>query len=101
MQRRYEISDEQWEKIKEMYKCNLRDVSLGRRLEYLKTNNLTANSKNIVAKLLDDSTKYTLSILNGYIHGKDTHYLDKQFLNGFWDFLFPLFCEILDIKESK
>lgn len=89
------------EKIKEMYKCNLRDVSLGRRLEYLKTNNLTANSKNIVAKLLDDSAKYTLSILNGYIHGKDTHYLDKQFLNGFWDFLFPLFCEILDIKESK
>ena len=89
------------EKIKEMYKCNLRDVSLGRRLEYLKTNNLTANSKNIVTKLLDDSAKYTLSILNGYIHGKDTHYLDKQFLNGFWDFLFPLFCEILDIKESK
>ena len=89
------------EKIKEMYKCNLRDVSLGRRLEYLKANNLTVNSKNIVAKLLDDSAKYTLSILNGYIHGKDTHYLDKQFLNGFWDFLFPLFCEILDIKESK
>ena len=88
-------------KIKEMYKCNLRDVSLGRRLEYLKANNLTVNSKNIVAKLLDDSAKYTLSILNGYIHGKDTHYLDKQFLNGFWDFLFPLFCEILDIKESK
>lgn len=44
-------------KIKEMYKCNLRDVSLGRRLEYLKANNLTVNSKNIVAKLLDDSAK--------------------------------------------
>ena len=77
-------------KIKEMYKCNLRDVSLGRRLEYLKANNLTVNSKNIVAKLLDDSAKYTLSILNIYM-GKIPIIWINNFLMVFGIFYFLYF----------
>lgn len=89
------------EKIKQHYKCDLREIVLAKRLKYIQTNNLTKQTQSIVTKLLDDNSVYSLSILNGYIHGQNTYHLRRDFINGFWDFLFPLFREILDIKESK
>jgi len=64
-------------------------------------NKLTKQTQSIVTKLLDDNSFYSLAILNGYIHGQNSCYLRQDFINGFWDFLFPLFREILDIKESE
>lgn len=87
--------------IKTQYHNDLREVPLKKRLEYIKTNKLTGKPKTIVNRLLDESTQYSLDVLNGYIHGQDTHYLNKQFLNGFWDFLFPLFEVLLEIKEDN
>ena len=46
------------------------------------------------------NSEYSLDVLNGYVHSQDTHYLSKQFLNGFWDFLFPLFEVLIEIKEN-
>lgn len=85
--------------IKTQCKTDLVNIPLKRRLEYLKTNKLSGKPQNIVAKLIDPSHTYSLDILNGFIHGQDTHYLNKEFLNGFWDFLFPLFQIMLDIRE--
>lgn len=87
--------------IKTQYRSDLREVTLKKRLEYIKTNKLTGKPQTIVNRLLDESTQYSLDVLNGYIHGQDTHYLNKQFLNGFWDFLFPLFEVLLEIKEDN
>lgn len=87
--------------IKSKYHCDLRDVTLKRRLEYIKTHKLTGKPQIIANRLLDESTQYSLDVLNGYIHGKETHYLNKQFLNGFWDFLFPLFEVLLEIREEN
>lgn len=53
-----------------------------------------------MSKLLNPENEYSLDVLNGYIHSNDTHYSGKQFLNGFWDFLFPLFEKILEINEE-
>jgi hypothetical protein len=92
------------EDIKKYYNDKkLRDVSLKQRLEYLKKNNkLDQNSTKVVGRLLNPKNDhYSLDTLNGYIHSKDTHYINKQFLNGFWDFLYPLFEQLLDIKENK
>ncbi len=83
------------------YKDELRHISLKKRLEYLKTNNLTGKSQTIVNRLINPSQQYSLDVLNGYIHNQDSHYMNKQFLNGFWDFLFPLFEVLLDIREDK
>jgi hypothetical protein len=85
--------------LKRQYQDSLRNISLKKRLEYIKTNKLSGKTKNIVSRLLDPSTQYSLDVLNGYIHSPDSHNLNKQFLNGFWDSLFPLFQELLDIKE--
>ena len=85
--------------LKRYYRDDLRNIPLKKRLEYIKTNKLAGKPQNIVGRLLDPTSQYSLDVLNGFIHSQDTHYLNRQFLNGFWDFLFPLFQELLDIKE--
>ena len=87
--------------LKLTYTCNLRDIPLKKRLEYLKAKKINGKAKTVVAQLLEEKNQYSLDVLNGYIHGESTHYLNKQFINGFWDFLFPLFEILLDIKENK
>lgn len=84
------------------YSTDLRKIILNTRLEYIKQHcNLSTKSKNIISKLLNPSDIYSLEVLNGFVHSEDTtQYLNKQYLNGFWDFLFPLYREILDIKEK-
>lgn len=86
--------------ITTQYQKAIKDVSLKNRLEYLKTNHLADKPKKIVEKLLQSSNEYSLDVLNGYIHGQDSHYLGKTFLNGFWDFLFPLLEQLVEIKEN-
>lgn len=85
------------------YSTDLRKIILNTRLEYIKQHcNLSTKSKNIISKLLNPSDIYSLEVLNGFVHSEDTtQYLNKQYLNGFWDFLFPLYREILDIKEKN
>lgn len=87
--------------LEKQYQCSYHDITLKKRLEYLKSNSLksTKPACKVLEKLLNHSNHYSLDILNNYIHGKDTQHTGKQFLNGFWDFLFPLFEEIIDIKE--
>ncbi len=87
--------------IKAHYRDDLINIPLKRRIEYIKTNHLNGKPQNIATKLIDPSHQYSLDVLNGYVHGQDTHYLNKEFLNGFWDFLFPLFEVLLDIKENN
>lgn len=86
--------------ISSQYRKEIRDVSLKNRLEYLKQNTLTEKPKKIVEKLLQSSNEFSLDVLNGYIHSQDSHYLEKTFLNRFWDFLFPLFEYLIEIKEE-
>lgn len=87
------------DELKRYYRDDLRNIPLKKRLEYIKTNKLTGKPQNIVGRLLDPTSQYSLDVLNGFIHSQDSHYLNRQFLNGFWDFLFPLFQELLDIRE--
>ena len=80
---------------------NITDITLHHRLDFvaekLKAKKPKANS--IIVRLTNSENEFSLDVLNGYQHSKDTAYLDKQFLNRFWDFLFPLFEILLDIKE--
>tara|TARA_R110002050_G_scaffold297339_1_gene458594 strand:+ start:15505 stop:17028 length:1524 start_codon:yes stop_codon:yes gene_type:complete len=87
--------------IKTHYKDDLKNIALKKRIEYLKQNHLNGKAKIVSSRLIDPSNQYSLDVLNGYVHEKDTHYLNKQMLNGFWDFLFPLFNVLLDIREKK
>ncbi|MGB4414015.1 MAG: ParB N-terminal domain-containing protein [Paludibacter sp.] len=86
--------------IRTQYRKSIRDISLKNRLEYLKQNSLPEKPKKIVEKLLQSSNEFSLDVLNGYIHSQDSHYLTKTFLNRFWDFLFPLFEFLIEIKED-
>ncbi len=85
------------------FSLEFKNINLKKRLEYIKTNqNLNQDSKRIIQKLLNaENNHYSLDTLNGYIHGKQTHYSSKAFLNDFWDFLYPLFESMLDITEEQ
>lgn len=87
--------------ISAQFQCSLREVQLKKRLEYIKTNKATGKVQTILTKLIDPSQQYTLDVLNGYMHSQDAHYTNKVFLNGFWDFLFPLFQFLVDIRENQ
>lgn len=78
--------------LKKMYKSDFRDISLKKRLEFIKKNHKPINSKQsgVIQKLLNSENEFSLDTLNSYIHGSDTHHTGKVFLNNFWDFLFPL-----------
>jgi len=82
------------------YRKSIRDINLKNRLEYLKQNNLPEKPRKIIEKLLQNSNEFSLDVLNGYIHSQESHYLNKAFLNRFWDFLFPLFEYLIEIKEE-
>ena len=97
------IEEKGWKNdISKLYKANFKDVTLHKRLSFVK-DKLTKNSeeKTIIERLLNPSNDYSLDVLNGYVHSDNTHYELKQFMNGFWDFMFPLFRMMLDIRESS
>ena len=89
--------------IKKKYNCNLRDIVLKNRLTFIGESISTKEKKaaSIITQLLNPSHGYSLDVLNGYQHSNDSCYLNKQFINGFWDFLFPLFEVLLDIKDNS
>ncbi|OPB87859.1 ParB N-terminal domain-containing protein [Elizabethkingia occulta] len=87
--------------ISEHFKKSIKDVSLKNRIEYLKQHKLPEKQKKIAEKLLESKNDFSLDVLNGYVHSQDTHYLNKNFLNRFWDFLFPLLQYLIEIKEEK
>ncbi len=83
-------------------KTNLRQITLSKRIEFLKAHFRT-NTKvsSVIQKLLNPENELSLDVLNGYVHNSDAHYLNPPFLNKFWDSLFPFFIVLLDIKENK
>lgn len=84
-------------------KDNIINITLHHRLDFisekLKAKHPKANS--IIVKLTNNKNEFSLDVLNGYQHSRDTIYLEKQFLNRFWDFLFPLLNVLLDIKDNS
>ena len=85
------------------FKCDFKKIILKSRLDYLsRKSRLKDNPKvcKILKDLINEKETYTLDILNGYVHSKDTEYLNKQYLNGFWYHIFPLLQATLDITEE-
>lgn len=87
--------------IQAKYKSNLREIVLSKRLTFLGEKFAGKEASTVISRLLNDSNEYSLDVLNGYQHSKKTCYLNKKFINGFWDFMFPLFQTLLDIKEVQ
>lgn len=82
----------------------LKQILLKTRLDYLSRESKLKNNPKIVKilkGLINEKDFFSLDILNGYIHSKETVYLNKQYINGFWDHIFPLLQSMLDINEVK
>ena len=83
--------------------CNLRDITLKTRLTFVEEELSRTHKKasSTISRLLNSANDFSLDVLNGYQHSTDTFFLNRQFLNRFWDFLFPLFEVLLDIKDNS
>lgn len=81
----------------------LKQIQLKTRIDYLLKYSKLKDNKNvakILRDLMNDEKPFNLDVLNGYVHSKSTEYLNKQYLNGFWDHIFPLLEALLDIREK-
>ena len=81
----------------------LKKILLKTRIDFLTRYSKLKDNKTarkILADLINEKETYSLDILNGYVHSKSTEYLNKQYLNGFWDHIFPLLQAMLDITEE-
>jgi len=86
------------------FKCDFRKIILKSRLDYLSSASRLMDKPQvcrILKDLINEKETFTLDILNGYVHSKETEYLNKQYLNGFWDHIFPLLQAMLDITEDS
>jgi len=86
------------------FKNDFKNIILKSRIDYLsRKSRLKDNQKvrKILKDLINERETYTLDILNGYVHSKETEYLNKQYLNSFWDHIFPLLQAMLDITEDS
>ncbi len=91
------------EEIQERYNDKkLPKITLKQRLEFLKQKKLTSRTPSfkVVDQLLNNNNQFSLDTLNSYIHGNAIHHTGRRFINKFWDFLFPLFEKIMEIKED-
>ncbi|PKG37309.1 hypothetical protein [Psychromonas sp. Urea-02u-13] len=97
----YITSEELEDKIHVEYKRAFNETTLKQRLEFLKKNKLVRKSPEckVVDALLHPANDFSLNTLNGYVHGRQVHFVDRDFLNRFWDSLFPLMSFLVDIKE--
>ena len=57
--------------------------------------------KQIAGQLVVNSNQYSLDTLNGYVHGSDTYMINAQFMNSFWDFLYPLLEELIGVATES
>ena len=91
------------EDVRKRFHNDLKQVPLKTRLDYLsRCSKLKDNAKavKVLKGLINVKETYNLDILNGYVHSKDTEYLNKTILNGFWDHIFPLLQAMLNITED-
>ena len=92
------------EQMRKDFKNDFKNIILKSRIDYLsRKSRLKDNQKvrKILKDLINERETYTLDILNGYVHSKETESLNKQYLNGFWDHIFPLLQAMLDITEDS
>ena len=84
------------------YSGALKNIELNKRLSFLadQAGFKRTSLSTIIVRLTDAKNDFSLDVLNGYVHGKGTAYLNRNFLNRFWDFLFPLLQKLLDVTES-
>ena len=97
----YIETEELDKEIAAKFQKSLRMILLSERIEFIKDKINDKKAYKIIDKLLNDSNEFSLDVLNGYMHSKEVYYINKQFINRFWDFLFPLFEKLTVIKEKK
>lgn len=84
--------------IKVKFGKDLRDITLKNRLEFIKEKIKDKKSKATITKLLNPSNEFSLDVLNGFQHSSEHHYIDKKFLNRFFNALFPILKKLVTIN---
>lgn len=76
-------------------------IELKAKINFLNSKFTSQALKKITGQLVVSTNQYSLDTLNGYVHGSDTYMINAQFINAFWDFLYPLMEEIIGVYTSS
>lgn len=76
-------------------------IELKPRINFLAGKFTTNKLKQIAGQLVVSSNQYSLDTLNGYVHGSETYMINAQFMNSFWDFLYPLLEELIGVTTES
>ena len=57
------------------------------------------DANNTIRDLSNHTNDFSLSTLNGYIHGNKVDKVEPQFINRFWDMLSPLLSILINLRE--
>ncbi|KGJ98138.1 ParB/Srx family N-terminal domain-containing protein [Thalassotalea sp. ND16A] len=88
-------------RVAKEHKKGYHEVTLAQRLRFLvETEIKDAAANKVIRKLLQNDNEHSLDTLNNYIHGAETHKVERRFLNGFWDMMTPLFAVLISLKEK-
>lgn len=97
----YIVSNSLESKVCQKEKVAYAEVKLSRRLQFLQNGIVTDKAAlKVIKELLTHNNDYSLNTLNDYVHGTQTHKVNRRFLNGFWDMLTPLLKVLVDLKEK-
>jgi ParB-like chromosome segregation protein Spo0J len=81
---------------------DLKHIGLQARIEFIKKlKNYEKKIDNIFTGLLTPGNDFSLNSLHAYLHSEETHSVSCGRLIRFFDFLFPLFEEMLDLTVLR
>jgi hypothetical protein len=79
---------------------NYDKVTLSEKLNLLRDEFIDdRDANNTIRDLSNYTNDFSLSTLNGYIHGNKVDKVEPQFLNRFWDMLSPLLSVLINLRE--
>lgn len=95
----YITSNELKREVEKRGRKGYHELTLTQKLTILLNEFIDSRDANkVIEKLLNNSNDHSLNTLNEYIHGDKVHKVEPQFLNRFWDMLFPLFATLIDMR---
>ena len=96
------IRDNNWvdEIVSQNKQKDLERVELQTRINFLCSKLQSKKAKEVCTRLSNYQNEFSIATLNRYIHSNETYAIGQDFVNRFWDSMYPLLKELAGISEE-
>lgn len=75
-------------------------LELHTRVNFLCSKMPNGRAKEVCARLVNPQNDFSIATLNRYVHSNETYAIGQDFVNRFWDSMYPLLKELAGISED-